>query len=97
MTLRTIKAQGSRHDAHGPHEIVNGNSPEHLGITAEQHSALGGALAAATAAFLWNTTKPSTIASGNKANRHKHSVGFPSSVWQTYRSSGYVGSYGILV
>ncbi len=32
MTFRTVKAQRSRHNPHGPHEIVHGNSPQHLDI-----------------------------------------------------------------
>ena len=28
MTVRAVKTQGGRHDAHGPHEIVHGNPPE---------------------------------------------------------------------
>src|SRR5260370_8049645 len=32
MTLRAVKAQGSGHYSHGPHEIVHGNSSQHLAI-----------------------------------------------------------------
>ena len=32
MTLRAIKAQGGRHDAHGVEELVDGNPLEHLNV-----------------------------------------------------------------